>query len=124
MDNNKIKGMSCAACQARVEKAVKNLDGIEEVSVNLLTNSMCVSGSVDSETVIQAVKDAGYGAKLVKDKNVLSNDEQDEFDSDLKILKKRLLSSIFFLILLMYLSMGHAMFHFKIPKSQETETAL
>ena len=117
MDNYKIKGMSCAACQARVEKAVKNLDGIEEVSVNLLTNSMCISGSVDSETVIKAVKDAGYGAKLVKDKNVLSNDEQDAFDSDLKVLKKRLLSSIFFLILLMYLSMGHAMFHFKIPKA-------
>lgn len=111
MDKYNIKGMSCAACQARVEKAVRKLDGIDEVSVNLLTNSMTVSGTVDSETVIKAVKNAGYGAALAKEKN-----ENDETDEETKVLKKRLLSSIVFLLILMYFSMGHMMFHFKVPK--------
>ena len=79
MDKYKVTGMSCAACQARVEKAVCKLDGIDEVNVNLLTNSMTVEGNVDSKDVIKAVKDAGYGAKLINEKS--SSSDENNLDS-------------------------------------------
>lgn len=118
MDKYKVTGMSCAACQARVEKAVCKLEGVDEVNVNLLTNSMTVEGTIDSKDIIKAVKDAGYGAKLINDKS----DTDDEYglnsyQLETKKIKKRLLASIGFLLILMYFSMGHTMFHFKVPKA-------
>ena len=95
--------MSCAACQARVEKAVAKVEGVESVSVSLLTNSMGVEGSASDEAVIKAVVDAGYGAKPKENdsnENILS-------DTETPKLKRRLLSSVIFLIVLMYITMGH-----------------
>ena len=100
-----ITGMSCAACSARVEKAVKNTSGVKEVSVNLLTNSMVVSydDSISSKDIINAVSKAGYGAKLKgEDKPVIK-----QKDNETRLLLYRLIASIFFLIPLFYLSMGY-----------------
>lgn len=103
--------MSCAACQARVEKAVSKVEGVESVSVSLLTNSMGVEGSASEEAVIKAVVDAGYGAKLKE------NDSNDNVlrDTETPKLKKRLLSSVIFLIVLMYITMGHHMLGLPLP---------
>lgn len=100
-----ITGMSCAACSARVEKAVKNTDGVKEVSVNLLTNSMIVSydDSISSKDIIQAVEKAGYGAKIKGTKIV----KEEKKNNETKILLIRLILSIVFLIPLFYLSMGY-----------------
>ena len=106
-----VTGMSCAACQARVEKAVAKVEGVESVSVSLLTNSMGVEGSASDEAVIKAVQDAGYGAKPKE------NDSNDNVLSDTETpkLKKRLLSSVIFLIILMYITMGHHMLGLPLP---------
>lgn len=110
MEKYKITGMSCAACQARVEKAVSELDGVESCSVNLLTNSMGVEGTATESEIIKAVEDAGYGAAL------LSEDLSETLeDKETPVLKKRLTSSIVFLLILMYFSMGHMMFGFPLP---------
>ena len=116
-----ITGMSCAACSARVEKAVKKLDDVKACSVNLLTNSMKVEGDVLPEIVIAAVEKAGYGAKLkdeIKnnaDKNI--NAEADLLeDKETPVLKRRLIFSLGFLIILMYFSMGHMMWGWPLPK--------
>ena len=95
--------MSCAACSARVEKAVKAVPGVKEAAVNLLTNSMTVEGTADSGSIISAVKKAGYGASLSgkKEKKEKSGDDET------KELKTRLISSVVLLIILMYFSMGH-----------------
>ena len=106
----KIKGMSCAACSARVEKAVSSLQGIDSVSVNLLTNSMQVEGSATEKEIIDAVVKAGYGAKAVK-----GNQIEEEEDSEIGQMKKRLVCSIILLIPLMYLSMGHMMWGWWLP---------
>jgi len=107
MENEKydITGMSCAACSARVEKAVKNVEGVKEVSVNLLTNSMIVSydDNLSSKDIINAVSKAGYGAKKKGEKIVKENKK----DNKTKILLIRLILSIIFLIPLFYLSMGY-----------------
>jgi Cu2+-exporting ATPase len=106
-----VTGMSCAACQARVEKAVAKVEGVESVSVSLLTNSMGVEGSASDEAVIKAVEAAGYGAKLKENdsnENVLS-------DTETPKLKKRLLSSVIFLVVLMYITMGHHMLGLPLP---------
>ena len=107
-----VTGMSCAACQARVEKAVSKVSGVESVSVSLLTNSMGVEGSASDEAVIKAVVDAGYGAKPKE------NDSNDNVLSDTETpkLKKRLLSSVIFLIILMYITMGHHMLGLPLPE--------
>ncbi len=97
--------MSCAACSARVEKAVSALDGVDSCSVNLLTNSMTVSGDISSDRVIAAVIDAGYGAKKSGAEKVKADDPF--LDRETPILKKRLILSLVFLALLMYISMGH-----------------
>ena len=118
MEKYNITGMSCASCSARVEKAVKKLDGVNSCSVNLLTNSMVVEGDVKSQAVIKAVEDAGYGANLIdnsKKENKISDEKTDE-DREIKGLKLRLFSSIGFLIILMYISMGHMMWGFPVPK--------
>ena len=107
MKQYNITGMSCAACSARVEKAVSALDGIKECSVSLLTNSMSVEGSVSDDAVIKAVTDAGYGAS-VKGKSSDASDKSDELaDTETPKMKRRLVWSVGFLIVLMYFSMGH-----------------
>lgn len=114
-----ITGMSCAACSARVEKAVKKLDGVDNCAVNLLTNSMSVEGSIAPEIVIAAVEKAGYGAKLKDDaKNLNSNNKEEDLleDKDTPVLKRRLIFSLGFLILLMYFAMGHSMFNLPLPE--------
>lgn len=113
MDKYKITGMSCAACSARVEKAVSAVTGVKSCSVNLLTNSMTVDGA-DSESVISAVEKAGYGAELAgASKN--SPEPQKEGDGERKILVRRLVSSLALLLALMYVSMGHVMWGFPLP---------
>lgn len=123
MTQYKIKGMSCAACSARVEKAVNAVPGVTEVSVSLLTNSMGVEGSADSAAIIKAVKDAGYGIKLAKSDGAVESSGQDAADdledTETPKLKKRLISSVIFLLILMYFSMGHMMFGLQFPNGLE-----
>ena len=114
-----VTGMSCAACQARVEKAVAKVEGVTSVNVSLLTNSMGVEGSVSDEAVIKAVTDAGYGAKL-KDENpekisVFESEKESLKDRETPVLKRRLVVSAVFLILLMYITMGHNMLRLPLP---------
>ena len=107
MQKYNVTGMSCAACSARVEKAVSSLDGVKECSVSLLTNSMSVEGNVSDDVVIKAVTDAGYGAS-VKGKSSESKDKSDELaDTETPKMKRRLVWSVGVLIVLMYFSMGH-----------------
>ena len=108
-----VSGMSCAACAARVEKAVKALDGVDSCSVNLLTNSMTVCGTVTSGEIIKAVANAGYGAAKKSDNQASSNDELK--DKETPRLLKRLAVSLVFLLFLMYVSMGHVMWDFPLP---------
>lgn len=114
-----ITGMSCAACSARVEKAVSKVEGVTSCSVSLLTNSMGVEGTADSSTIIKAVTDAGYGASLktegVKKNSAKVSEEEALADHETPALKKRLICSLGFLIVLMYVSMGHNMFSLPIP---------
>ncbi len=108
-----VSGMSCAACSARVEKAVSALEGVEFCAVNLLTNSMTVDGDVSPEVVIDAVKKAGYGATL--DTNALAAViERKRIDKDTKVQLVRLAVSIILSAVLMYFSMGHSMAGFPI----------
>lgn len=115
-----VTGMSCAACSARVEKAVSAVPGVTACSVSLLTNSMGVEGSAASEAIIKAVTDAGYGAseKGSKDtgKTTSAGAEEEMLkDRETPLLKKRLLSSVGFLLVLMYFSMGHMMWGWPLP---------
>ncbi|MDD6709013.1 MAG: heavy metal translocating P-type ATPase [Ruminococcus sp.] len=116
MKQYNVTGMSCASCVARVEKAVNKVYGVTSCSVNLLTNSMSVDGDVKSSDVISAVEKAGYGASL-KGNSYKENKSNDEplKDTETPKLKKRLFSSLVFLILLMYISMGHMMWGFPLP---------
>ena len=112
-----ITGMSCAACVARVEKAVNSVDGVKSCSVSLLTNSMGVKGTAEPQKIISAVTEAGYGATLKNDKKPLSKADNDDAlkDTETPKLRKRLISSIGFLIVLMYISMGHVMWGWWLP---------
>lgn len=116
MKQYNVTGMSCASCVARVEKAVNKVEGVTSCSVNLLTNSMSVDGDVKSSDVISAVEKAGYGASL-KGNSSKENKSSDEplKDTETPKLKKRLFSSLVFLLLLMYISMGHMMWGFPLP---------
>lgn len=116
MKQYNVTGMSCASCVARVEKAVNKVDGVTSCSVNLLTNLMSVDGDVKSSDVISAVEKAGYGASL-KGNSSKENKSSDEplKDTETPKLKKRLFSSLVFLLLLMYISMGHMMWGFPLP---------
>ena len=109
-----VTGMSCAACVARVEKAVNSVDGVNSCSVSLLTNSMGVEGNVDTTEIIKAVENAGYGATLKDEKNIPSKDDALK-DTETPKLKKRLIASIGFLVVLMYISMGHVMWGWWLP---------
>ena len=117
MRKYEVTGMSCAACQARVEKVVSKLEGIESCSVSLLTNSMGVEGSASDEDIIKAVVDAGYGASVIDLSTTTSAESIEESlkDKESPILVRRLISSAVLLILLMYLSMGHMMLGWPIP---------
>lgn len=111
-----VTGMSCAACSARVEKAVSGLEGVNSCSVSLLTNSMAVEGTVPDEIIIEAVKNAGYGASL-KGKNNNDSENGDALkDTETPALKKRLIASVGFLAVLMYISMGHIMWGWYLPE--------
>ncbi len=109
-----VSGMSCAACVANVERAVKRLDGVISVSVNLLTNSMQVEGSASDDDIIKAVERAGYSASA-KGAKKLNGDNLKEDNKELKALLIRLISSVVFLIALMYFSMGVMMWSFPLP---------
>ena len=107
-----ITGMSCAACSARVEKAVAEVKGVESVSVSLLTNSMTVDGAIDTNEIIAAVEKAGYKASGKS----LKPESEEEDTSEVSALKVRFLSSVIFLVLLMYVSMGHTMWGWPLPE--------
>lgn len=106
--------MSCAACSQRVERAVSQVDGVTECSVNLLTNSMIVEGSATSEEIIGAVDKAGYGASILGEEKTTYRGDTLE-DKETPRLLKRLIMSMGFLIVLMYFSMGHMMWGFPLP---------
>lgn len=111
-----VTGMSCAACSARVEKAVSNLPGVTSCSVSLLTNSMGVEGSISDSEVIAAVQNAGYGAAVKGTEKAAKADTEDALaDRETPMLKKRLYTSLGFLIVLMYISMGHTMWGWPLP---------
>lgn len=119
-----VTGMSCAACQAHVEKAVSGVDGVESCSVSLLTNSMSVTGTAEPEKIIKAVEDAGYGASPETkgdkaDSSLLKNMEARLEDHETPVLKRRLVSSIVFMIVLMYFSMGASMWGWPVPSFLE-----
>ena len=121
MEQYTVTGMSCAACQTRVEKAVSKVPGVISCSVSLLTNSMGVEGTASSSEIIEAVQAAGYGAsvkgveKADRSGNGTLYDESALEDHETPVLKKRLVSSIGFLLVLMYFSMGHMMWNWPLP---------
>lgn len=110
-----VTGMSCAACAARVEKAVNGVDGVTSCAVSLLTNSMGVEGTADSSAVIDAVKKAGYGASLKGAEKDTASQPDELKDTETPRLIKRLIASAVFLIVLMYFSMGHMMWGWPLP---------
>ena len=123
MQQYTVTGMSCAACSARVEKAVSKVDGVTSCSVSLLTNSMGVEGSVSDSAIIKAVEEAGYGAS-VKGSSAGTEaghtDAEDALaDKTTPVLKKRLIWSVGFLLILMYFSMGHMMWNWPLPSFLE-----
>ncbi len=118
MEQYTVTGMSCAACSARVEKAVSKVAGVSACSVSLLTNSMGVEGTAAAEAVIRAVEEAGYGAAVKGSGAQRSTHAAEEAllrDQETPVLKRRLWYSIAFLVLLMYFSMGHMMWNFPVP---------
>ena len=118
MEQYNVTGMSCAACSSRVEKAVSKVPGVTSCSVSLLTNSMGVEGNASAQDIITAVEQAGYGASLKgTDKQKISISEAEEAleDHETPILKRRLIASIGFLLVLMYFSMGHMMWGWPLP---------
>ena len=118
MEQYTVTGMSCAACSARVEKAVSKVAGVNACSVSLLTNSMGVEGTAAAEAVIRAVEEAGYGAAVKGSGAQRSTHAAEEAllrDQETPVLKRRLWYSIAFLVILMYFSMGHMMWNFPVP---------
>ena len=126
MQQYNVTGMSCAACSARVEKAVNGIEGVTSCSVSLLTNSMGVEGTASAEEIIKAVEAAGYGAEVKNGKSTgtgktstAGSDSASEDmlkDRETPVLKRRLFSSLGFLIVLMYVSMGHMMWGWPLPE--------
>lgn len=121
MKQYNITGMSCAACANRIEKTVAHINGVESCSVSLLTNSMGVEGTASSESVIQAIENIGYGAS---EKGVEKVKDDSLVDHETPKLKKRLITSLVFLLLLMYLSMGHMMWKWPVPSFLENHVSL
>lgn len=121
MKQYNITGMSCAACANRIEKTVAHINGVDSCSVSLLTNSMGVEGTASSESIIQAIENIGYG---VSEKGVEKVKDDSLVDHETPKLKKRLITSLVFLILLMYLSMGHMMWKWPVPSFLENHVSL
>lgn len=121
MKQYNITGMSCAACANRIEKTVAHINGVDSCSVSLLTNSMGVEGTASSESIIQAIENIGYGAS---EKGVEKVKDDSLVDHETPKLKKRLITSLVFLILLMYLSMGHMMWKWPVPLFLENHVSL
>jgi len=119
MEQYKVTGMSCAACQARVEKAVSQVPGVESCAVSLLTNSMGVEGSANQADIIKAVENAGYGASLKEasdgSKTAMPNYEDALEDKETPKIKNRLIASVILLIPLLYVSMGHMLWDWPLP---------
>ena len=134
MEQYIVTGMSCAACQARVEKAVSKVPGVESCAVSLLTNSMGVEGTASADEIIKAVEKAGYGARpkgssegkqvkgsgrdllnVTQKTDPINPDEDVLADHETPVLKRRLILSAFFLLVLMYITMGHHMLHLPLP---------
>ena len=116
MQQYDVTGMTCAACSARVEKAVSKVPGVTSCSVNLLTNSMGVEGTASSSDIIAAVTNAGYGASVKgakPEKSAKSSENVQE--NAFRSMKHRLIASLVFLVILMYFSMGHMMWGFPLP---------
>lgn len=117
MEQYNVTGMSCAACSARVEKAVSKVPGVTSCSVSLLTNSMGVEGAASPEAIIRAVQDAGYGASRKGTEAQPPSAAEDALaDHETPKLKMRLIASVGFLVVLMYFSMGHMMWNWPLPK--------
>ena len=122
MEQYNVTGMSCAACQTRVEKAVSKVPGVTSCAVSLLTNSMGVEGTASPAEIIAAVENAGYGASKKGEKGSTSQSastaEYEEMlkDKETPVMKRRLVSSVLLLIPLMYFSMGHMMWGWPLPK--------
>ena len=139
MQKYNVTGMSCAACSARVDKAVRNIEGVDEVAVNLLTNSMNVEGQVDCQAVVAAVEAAGYGAELVEDNSntpgnlsgITNGDNEADKSTarkgssqdlnktqkaEFNAIRRRLIASLVFLLPLMYVTMGHMMWNWPLPE--------
>ena len=115
-----VTGMTCAACQGHVERAVKKVPGVSKVSVALLTNSMIVEGTAGEDDVVRAVEKAGYGASPMGDTRaegspLISAEEEALKDRETPRLMKRLIWSVLFLVLLMYITMGHNMLSWPVP---------
>lgn len=110
-----VTGMSCAACSSRVEKAVSKVEGVQSCSVSLLTNSMGVEGSASDESIIAAVEKAGYGASVAGGEKKQSAENEQLKDKDTPVLMHRLIASVGFLVVLMYISMGHMMWGWPLP---------
>ena len=120
MEQYNVTGMSCAACSARVEKAVRAVPGVESCSVSLLTNSMGVTGTAAPEQIIAAVEKAGYGAGLKQKGGAAPQPAADPLkDTETPKLLRRLISSVVFLLILMYFSMGHTMWNWPLPSALE-----
>ena len=117
MKQYEVTGMSCAACSARVEKAVSKVPGVTSCSVSLLTNSMGVEGTATDQEIVNAVVAAGYGAapKGAKKEQTPAQEEEALKDHETPKLRKRLIASVIFLVVLMYFSMGHMMFGWPLP---------
>ena len=120
MEQYNVTGMSCAACSARVEKAVSKVPGVASCSVSLLTNSMGVEGTASSAEIIKAVQDAGYGASLKGAGAAAASSTSADLDAladhETPKLKRRLIASLGFLLVLMYFSMGHMMWGWPLPR--------
>ncbi len=110
-----VTGMSCAACSSRVEKAVSKVEGVQSCSVSLLTNSMGVEGSASEESIIAAVEKTGYGASVAGAEKKQSAETDQLKDKDTPVLMHRLIASVGFLAVLMYISMGHMMLGWPLP---------
>ena len=122
MEQYNVTGMSCAACSARVEKAVSKVPGVTACSVSLLTNSMGVEGTASPQEIIQAVEHAGYGASQKGGEAkppTTAEAEEALVDHETPILKRRLIASLIFLVMLMYFSMGHMMWGWPLPSFYE-----
>ena len=116
MDQYNVTGMSCAACSARVEKAVSKVPGVTGCSVSLLTNSMGVEGTASPQAIISAVERAGYGASVKGAAKAAAQDEDALKDRETPALRRRLAVSVCLLAPLMYVSMGHMMWHWPLPR--------